>query len=105
MQVVKRAILASNTICRCAFWVLASSQTRDPVGPALVEIWGSMTALKSRICDIGITHANDGVRLNAVKFMEQIVLLYTASTVSSPVSPNVVVQLSPSHPLLKPTVV
>jgi hypothetical protein len=105
MQVVKRAILASNTICRCAFWVLASTQPRDPVDSVLVQIWGSMTALKSRICDIGMTHPNDGVRLNAVKFMEQIVLLYTASTTSSPLSPSVVVQLSPSHPLLKPTVV
>jgi symplekin len=104
-QVVKRAILASNTMYRCGFWLLASEAAEGAQAEPLQLLWQTMSRLKDRICHLASHHDNDGVRLNAIKYMEQVVLLYTGTSVTSPSAPAMSVPLSPSHPILKPTVV
>eukprot|EP00884_Botryococcus_braunii_P012027 jgi/Botrbrau1/20825/Bobra.0156s0050.3 len=102
--VVKRAILASNTIYRCGFWLLASQTANGPDSGRLELLWQTMSNLKDRTCTLGRENDNDGVRLNAIKFMEQVVLLYTGSSMACPSNPAMSVPLSPSHQILKPTV-
>ena len=44
-------------------------------------VWQAASSLRNTICSHAADHKVPGVRLNATKFLEQIVLLFTADTV------------------------
>ena len=47
------------------------------------SIWQAANTLRNTICSFAAEHKVPGVRLNATKFLEQIVLVFTADVVPS----------------------
>lgn len=50
----------------------------------LRAVWEGAEGLKAAVTSLAAQHKNDGVRLNAAKFIEQAVLLLTADSLPAP---------------------
>lgn len=79
--VVKAAVLASSTLFRTALAVVAAQGQTQQGAQAVSGLWQAASSLRNSICSYASDHKVPGVRLNATKFLEQIVLLFTADTV------------------------
>lgn len=72
-QVKKRLIQACAAIYRSALkWISSSAEITDDMESA----WNAMCMIKAQILDL-VDNDNDGIRTNAIKFLEGIILLQT----------------------------
>ncbi|KAK9830014.1 hypothetical protein WJX72_009205 [[Myrmecia] bisecta] len=107
--VVKRSVLAANPVFRVVLAVAAGGGLHEAGAAALREMWAVASEFKSAIIKLAVNHSNDGVKLNAIKFLEQTVVLYTGDLLPTlyPGAPSEALRMQPwppSHALLKPTV-
>lgn len=82
--VVKRALRTSGRILRAALKWVASAVN---VTPEIETAWGQISSLKILILEM-IGSDNDGIRTQAVKFLEGVVLLQTYPDSDSPKKPD-----------------
>jgi symplekin len=74
-MVIKRVIQACGSIYKATLqWMCTSEDVTDEMN----ECWSQLNFIKLHILDI-IDHENDGIRTNAIKFLEIVVLLQTHS--------------------------
>ncbi|KAH0548751.1 symplekin [Cotesia glomerata] len=84
--VSKRAVRASSRILRAALkWIVSSSSA--VVTPEMETAWNQLSSLKAHIIKM-IDSDNDGIRTQAVKFLEGVVLLQTHVDPDSPKRPD-----------------
>ena len=57
---------------------------------ALQQVWRSVEAVRSVVAELATQHANDAVRLNSAKLLEQLALLLSGDTV--PAVPRIIDQ-------------
>lgn len=82
--VAKRALRASGRILRAALKWIASATT---VTPEMEIAWNQLSALKVQIINM-IDSDNDGIRTQAVKFLEGVVLIQTYPDPDVPRKPD-----------------
>ncbi|EZA61337.1 Symplekin [Ooceraea biroi] len=82
--VAKRALRASNRILRAALKWIASATV---VTPEMELAWTQLSALKIQIINM-IDSDNDGIRTQAVKFLEGVVLIQTYPDPDCPKKPD-----------------
>lgn len=73
IAVVKRVIQAAAQLHRATLAWLSSARTTTP---EMEQVWHIITLIKNSIISM-IDHDNDGVRTQAIKFLESLVLLQT----------------------------
>ncbi|XP_008544685.1 symplekin [Microplitis demolitor] len=84
--VSKRAVRASGRILRAALkWIVSSSSA--VVTPEMETAWNQLSTLKVQIINM-IDSDNDGIRTQAVKFLEGVVLLQTHIDPDMPKKPG-----------------
>ncbi|DBB00785.1 TPA: hypothetical protein ACH3X1_000717 [Trebouxia sp. C0004] len=79
--VVKAAVMASSSLFRTALAVVAGQSQTQQGAQAVTSLWQNAGTLRNSICSFAGNHKVPGVRLNATKFMEQVVLTFTAENV------------------------
>ncbi|XP_042890478.1 symplekin-like isoform X2 [Penaeus japonicus] len=79
VAVVKRVVQAAAQLHRATLAWLSSART---VTPEMEQVWHIITAIKNSII-VMIDHDNDGVRTQAIKFLESLVLLQTYTEADS----------------------
>ncbi|XP_047473127.1 symplekin-like isoform X1 [Penaeus chinensis] len=79
VAVVKRVVQAAAQLHRATLAWLSSART---VTPEMEQVWHIITSIKNSII-IMIDHDNDGVRTQAIKFLESLVLLQTYTEADS----------------------
>jgi symplekin len=73
VQIIKRVIQACGAIYKNALkWICTLSDITDDVETA----WNTLCIIKDQIFDM-IDNDNDGIRTNAIKFLEQVIILQT----------------------------
>ncbi|KAK7069039.1 hypothetical protein SK128_025268 [Halocaridina rubra] len=79
IAVVKRVIQAAAQLHRATLAWLSSARTTTP---EMDQVWQIITLIKGSIVNM-IDHDNDGVRTQAIKFLEALILLQTYKEVDS----------------------
>ncbi|ROT70452.1 symplekin isoform X2 [Penaeus vannamei] len=79
VAVVKRVVQAAAQLHRATLAWLSSART---VTPEMEQVWHIITSIKNSIITM-IDHDNDGVRTQAIKFLESLVLLQTYTEADS----------------------
>ncbi|DBA78475.1 TPA: hypothetical protein ACH3X2_007965 [Trebouxia sp. C0005] len=103
--VIKAAVMASSSLFRTALAVVAGQGQSQQGAQAVTSLWQNASTLRNNICSFAGNHKVPGVRLNATKFMEQVVLTFTAENVPvlSPGATHMRQQLTQSlHGILTP---
>ena len=78
--VTKRAVLSCYMVFRTSY-ALVALQSLKHAPAAIQQLWQAALELKAAVLGLAAQPGNDGVRLNAAKFLEQAVLLLTAESV------------------------
>ncbi|KAK4296500.1 hypothetical protein Pmani_031010 [Petrolisthes manimaculis] len=79
IAVVKRVVQSAAQLHRATLSWLALART---VSPEMEQVWHIITSIKNTIVTL-IDHDNDGVRTQAIKFLEALVLLQTYTEADS----------------------
>lgn len=79
--VVKAAVMASSSLFRTALAVVAGQGQNQQGALDVTSLWQNASSLRNSICSFAGNHKVPGVRLNATKFMEQVVLTFTAENI------------------------
>lgn len=91
--VVKATIMASSNLFRTALAVVVGQGQSQHGSKEVTSVWHIASSLRNSICSFAADHKVPGVRLNATKFLEQTVLMFTA---------DVVPVLTPGNQSLRP---
>ena len=71
--------IPENVLLQHIFVVLQGQSQHG--AQAVTSLWQNASTLRNSICSFAGNHKVPGVRLNATKFMEQVVLTFTAENV------------------------
>ncbi|KAK9793182.1 hypothetical protein WJX73_008046 [Symbiochloris irregularis] len=69
-SVAKAAIAACSKLFKPAFAAVAEGGRAPGFPGHFQQLWIQVLQVKERVCGFAVAHPNDGVRLNAVKFLE-----------------------------------